>query len=198
MAHLRKVALLVVLLIGTLACSLTAAPASPTASLHASPTARSSDTPAFTATVQASNTPAPTGTAQPSETPNPLSLLVPPPFMNLMGISKYFNPVGQPVQTWNGNTIMPQATAGQEFIPGAVYSFKATAAISQGVSFYKAKISALGFSLNGEPMTGSAGTGGNALHNSVLNCYKGSQILLIYIASYDNDTGHIFVVISTQ
>jgi hypothetical protein len=118
--------------------------------------------------------------------------------MNLMGISQYFNPVGQPVQTWNGIPIMPRATAGQEFKPGAVYSFKATATIPQGVSFYKAKISALGYSLNGEPATGSAGTGSNALHNSVLNTYKGSQILLIYIASYDNDTGHITVVISTQ
>jgi hypothetical protein len=115
-----------------------------------------------------------------------------------MGISQYFKPVGGPVQSWNGIPIMPQATAGQEFKPGAVYSFKAPATISQGVSFYKAKISALGFKFNGDTITGSAGTGSNALHNSVLNTYKGAQILLIYIAAYDSDTGHIIVVISTQ
>jgi hypothetical protein len=202
MAHLRKVALLVVLSIGMLACSLIAGPASPTASVPASPITGPSDTPASTSTVQVSNTHAPsgapTGAASPSETPNPDLQSVPIPFANLMGIRQYFNPVGIPVQTWNGIPIMPQATTGQEFKPGAVYSFKAAAAIAQGVSFYKGKISALGYSLNGEPATGSAGTGSNALHNSVIYCYKGSQILLIYIAAFDNDTGHIIVVISTQ
>jgi hypothetical protein len=51
MANLRKVALAMFLLIGVLACGLTAAPASPTASLQASPTTGSSDTPDSTAIV---------------------------------------------------------------------------------------------------------------------------------------------------
>ena len=198
MDHLRRYVLLVFLLFGALACSLTSAPAAPTATVQVFPTTGPSETPASTATVQALDTPAPTETASPSDTPDPLLQLMPMPILNLMSISQYFNPVGQPAQTWNGIPIMPEATAGQEFKPGAVYSFKAAATIAQGVSFYRAKISALGFFLNGEPATGSAGTGSNAMHNSVLNCYKGSQVLLIYLTSYDSDTGHIIVVISTQ
>ncbi len=199
MAHFRRYALLVFLLIGVLACSLVGAPATPMATVEASPTVGATDTPAFTATVEASNTPAPTEAASPSKTPDTLSQSMPMPFTNLMGVSQYFNPVGQPVATWNGIPIMPQATAGQEFILGQVYSFKAAATIAQGVSFYQAKIPALGFSLNGSgPGTGSAGTGSNAQHNSSFEFYKGTQILLIYINSYDSDPNTIFVVISTQ
>ena len=200
MTPLRKVALLVVLVIGSLACSLLTAPATPTVSVQASPTTGPSDTPAPTATLEASNTAtsAPTDTAAPSDTPNPASQSLPIPFVNLMGVSQYFNPVGQPAQAWNGIPIMPQATAGQEFKPGAVYSFKAAATIAQGVSFYKGKLASLGYSLNGEPGSGSSGTGANAIHNSFLDGFKGSQILLIYIASYDSDPGTIIVVFSTQ
>ena len=199
MAPLRKFVALSVLLIFTLACGLIAAPATPTASPQASPTPASSDTPAFTPTIPATDTPASTDTPSPSDTPNPLSQLMPAPFTNLMGgISQFFNPVGQPVQTWNGIPIMPQAAAGQEFKPGEIYSFKAAATVAQGESFYQAKISALGFSLNGGPATGSAGTGSNAQHNSFLYFYKGSRILLISITSFDSDPNTIIVVISTQ
>jgi hypothetical protein len=198
MSQLQRVTFLGLLLTGALACSVTAAPVSPTASLQASPTTSSSDTPVLPATAQASDTPALTEPASPSETPDAQSPSLPLPFANLSGISQYYNPVGQPVSTWNGIPIMPQATAGQEFKPGAVYSFKATAVISQAVSFYQGKMSPLGYSINGGPGTGSAGTGSNALHNSFLYYFKGSQIILIYILSYDNDSGHIIVVISTQ
>lgn len=198
MTLLRKYALLVVLLIGALACSLTAVPATATPAPPASPTAGSTDTPAFTATVAATDTQVPTGTASPSDTPDALLQGMPAPFTNLMGIGQFFNPVGQPAQAWNGVPIMPEATAGQEFKPGAVYGFKATAAIAQGVSFYKSKMPPLGFSLYTDTITGSTGSGSNAMHNSVLYFLKGSQILLIYIASYDTDTGHISVVLSTQ
>jgi hypothetical protein len=199
MSQLRKVTFLGFLLTGALACSLTAGPASPTARLQVSTTTTSaSDTPVVTATAQASATPALTEPASPSETPNAQSPSLPLPFANLSGISQYYNPVGQPVQTWNGIPIMPQATAGQEFKPGAVYSFKATAVISQAVSFYQGKMPALGYAINGGPGTGSAGTGSNALHNSFLYYFKGSQIILMYILSYDNNPGHIIVVISTQ
>ena len=124
---------------------------------------------------------------------------MPQPFANLANISQYFNPVGQPVPNWNGIPIMPEATAGQEFKPGQLYSFKATATIAQAVSFYQAKLPALGYtSFMPGPATGSAGTGPNAIHNSFLYMLKGTNILLIYIASYDSDPSHVSVVISTQ
>lgn len=198
MSHLRKVAVLVVLSIGALACSLTAAPAAPTAEVQASPTSLPSDTPAPSAAAQASDTPAPADTAAASDTPNPLSQFMPAPFMNMMNASQYLNPVGQPVQAWDDIPVMPQAIAGQEFVPGAVYSFKAAGDISKALAFYQSKMPALGFSLNGGPGTGSAGTGSNALHNSFLDFYKGSQILLVYVVSYDADPGHVIVVLSTQ
>jgi hypothetical protein len=192
MDHLRRYALLVFLLVGTLGCSLTAAPATPTATVEALPTVASSDTPPFTATVEASDTP------PPSETPDAFLQSLPAPFANLNGVSQYFNPVGQPAESWNGLPIMPQATAGQEFKPGAVYGFKAPATIAQGVSFYQGKLPALGFSLNGGLATGSGGSGAQAEHDSFLEYFKGAQILIIYIASYDSDPGTIMVVISRE
>jgi alpha-galactosidase len=199
MAPLRTYALLVFLLTGMLACSLTSVPATPTATVPASPTTQPTDTPAPTATEAATATPAPTETAAPSETPDALFQSLPQAFLNLQaGVTQYFNPVGQPAQTWNGIPIMPQASAGQEFQPGAVYSFKAAATIAQGVSFYKSKMTALGYSLNGEPSSGSGGSGANAEHDSFIYLYKGSQVTLIYVASYDSDPGTIMVVISTQ
>jgi hypothetical protein len=122
----------------------------------------------------------------------------PLPFVNLGGVSQFFNPVGQPVQNWNGIPIMPQATAGQEFKTGQVYSFKATANISQAVSFYEAQMPPLGFSTLTGPATGTAGTGSNAIHNSVLEFMKGTKLVLLYIASFDSDPTHVSVVISTQ
>jgi hypothetical protein len=196
-APLRKYLFLVFLLIGALACGLTTPPASPTANPQSLPTTASTEAPAVATSAEASDTPAPNEAAGPTDTPNPLSQLMPMPFTNMMNASQYLNPVGPPAKSWNGIPIMPEAIAGQEFKPGAVYSFKATATIPQAVSFYKSQMAPLGFSLNGEPGTGSAGTGANAVHNSFMNYYKGSQLLLIYLTSYDNDTSHVIVVIST-
>lgn len=130
--------------------------------------------------------------------------MVPPqgnmgPFANLSGISQYFNPTGQPASAWNGIPIMPAATAGQEWAAQQVYSFKAPGKIADAVSFYQAKMPPLGYtSFMPGPATGSAGTGNDAIHNSVLMFTKGSQFLLIYIASYDSDPSHFSVVISVQ
>ncbi len=130
--------------------------------------------------------------------------IVPPqgntgPFANLGGISQYFNPVGQPATNWNGVPIMPSATAGQEWTAQGVYSFKAPGKIADAVSFYQMKMPTLGYtSFMPGASTGSAGTGSDAIHNSVLMYTKDNQLLLIYIASYDSDPSHISVVMSTQ
>lgn len=198
MADLYKYTFFVFLMIVSLACSLITIPAAPTTNIQASPTLESTATQASAATGSASIAPAPTETIPPTDTPDPALSSIPLPFMNMMGIGQFFNPVGQPVQTWHDGNIMPQVTSGQDFKSGAVYSFRATATISQGVSFYETKMPKLGYLLYGGPGTGSAGTGSNAMHNSFLDWYKGSQVFLIYITSYDSNPNQVIVVLSTQ
>ncbi len=197
MSPIRRYVLLAFVLIAGFACSLISKPASPTATVNIPSPVPPSITPAII-TGQASDTPAASAGPVPSDTPNPMSELLPAPFMNLQGgAALYLNPVGQPAQTWNGLPIMPEATAGQEYQSGAVYSFKASATIAQAVSFYSSKMPGLGFTAYSAPGTGSSGTGSNAMHNSFLYYYKGTQIILIYITSYDSDPGTVIVVIST-
>ena len=206
MSDLRRVRILLVLWIATLACGLFSRPISPTATAQASPTISSqaaTDTPAPTATVEAaaqpSDTPASPQAAPATDTPNAQSQM-PVPFANLEGgVAQYFDPVGQPVQTWNGIPIMPQATAGQEFKPGQVYSFKAAATRDEAANFYQSKLPALGFnSLMAGPATGSSGSGSNTMKENFLWYLKGTQTVIFYIASYDSDPAHVIVVISTQ
>ncbi len=135
----------------------------------------------------------------PSDTPGADSAGLPGSFANLSDVSRFFHPVGDPVEAWNGIPIMHQATAGQEYLPGQLYSFTAAATISQATDFYQSKLPPLGYALMmAGPATGSAGTGANAIHNSFLYMMKDSHILLIYIASYDSDPSHVAVVLSTQ
>lgn len=196
MPHLHKVALPAAFVMTMLACNFTSTPAPATATIEPSATAVPSETPSATAAITAT-VPGLTATAAPSATPG--ADLGAIPFSNLNNISQYFNPVGQPAQAWNGIPIMPEAIAGQEFAQSGVYSFKADATIEQAVSFYQSRLPALGYT---SPMpgaaTGSAGTGSNAIHNSVLYMMNGSRLLLLYIASYDSDPNHVSVVISTQ
>ncbi len=203
MLPLRRLALLIALLVGTLACGMLRH-AEPTSTEPPSPTIPT-ETPVPSATVEPSSTVAaassPTTAAPsvPSDTATAGAGSMPVPFTNLNDVSQYFNPVGEPAASWNGIPIMPQAIAGQEFIAGQVYSFKAAATISQAVDFYQSKLPALGYtSFMPGAATGSAGTGANAIHNSFLYMLKGSQTLLIYIASYDSDPSHVSVVLSTQ
>lgn len=205
MSDLRRVGILLVLCIATLACSLFTRPLSPAATGQASPAIQSSavtGTPAPTSTAEAaaqpSDTLAPTQAAAATDTPNAQSQM-PAPFTNLMNISQYFDPVGQPVQTWNGIPIMPQATAGQEFKPGVVYSFKAGATRGDAANFYQSKLPALGFtSLMAGPATGSSGSGSNTMKENFLWYIKGTQTIIFYIASYDSDPAHVIVVIAAQ
>ena len=199
MSSAYRLVIAMALLIVTLACGLIRKSEPSTAAIQPSPAPAASDTPLPTAAVEATSTAVPTEAAAPSDTPPADSGSMPAPFANLSNVSQYFNPVGQPVPSWNGIPIMPEAIAGQEFKPGQLYSFKAAATIAQAVDFYQAKLPALGYtSFMPGPATGSAGTGANAIHNSFLYMLKGSQMLLIYIASYDSDPSHVSVVISTQ
>jgi hypothetical protein len=108
----------------------------------------------------------------------------------LMNVAQYFNPVGTPVQNWHNIPIMSQATAGQEFKTN-VYSYKATATLAQASQFYESKAASLG--LMNLPGTGYSGTGTNASHNVDFT----SRNVSIVLTSFDNDTGHVIVVLST-
>jgi hypothetical protein len=141
-----------------------------------------------TSTQTPSDTPVPVvATATLPATANPMSL------MGSMGIlaniSQYFNPVGEPLKSWHDVPVMPQATAGQEFTAN-IYSYTAKATLAQARQFYSSKAASLG--LTNPPATGSAGSGSQALHNTAFVSYG----LTMVLSSYDNDTGHVIVVIS--
>jgi hypothetical protein len=106
-----------------------------------------------------------------------------------MNVTLYFHPVGTPLSSWNGVPIMPQATAGQEF-NAQIYSFVASANLSQAQQFYAAQAAALSF-VNA-PATGSGGSGSQATHDVTFYSYKISIIL----TSFDSDPDHVIVVIS--
>ena len=108
---------------------------------------------------------------------------------NLMNISQYFHPVGTPLPVWNTIPIMSQATAGQEY-DANIYSYLATATLEQALQFYQSKAATLG--ITNPPATGSAGAGSQANHSITLFSYS----LTIVLTSFDNDTGHVIVVIS--
>ena len=107
----------------------------------------------------------------------------------IMNISEYFNPTGTPLKTWQEVPIMPEATAGQEY-PPYIYSYTAKATLSQAQQFYSRLASSLG--IQNLPATGFAGTGSNANHSVDFFSYK----LTIVLTSFDNDSGHVIVVIS--
>jgi hypothetical protein len=108
----------------------------------------------------------------------------------LTNVAQYFNPVGTPVQDWHNIPIMSQATAGQEFNTN-VYSYIAAATLAQAKQFYESKAGSLG--LINSPGTGYSGTGTNASHNVDFMSHNVSIVL----TSFDNDTGHVIVVLST-
>lgn len=152
-------------------------------------TSAASNTPAFTATVITTDTPVPSAMALPFVTPNSTMVQLPGFMNNMSNVSQYYNPVGSPVKSWNDVPIMSQATAAQDWNNG-VYSYKANATLNQAVAFYS-KFNPPG-SFGMPPGTGSAGTGANAIHNATF-IYPD---MLIDIVSYDNDPGHVIVVIS--
>ncbi len=201
MFRVRAYTILAALVASTLACGLLTRPTAPTTipptTQPATPAIGATGTQAAIAATP-SNTPISMQAAFATGTPRASVPGMPAPFGNLSNISQYFNPVGQPVQSWKGIPIMPQATAGQEFQSGSVYGFKATATIADATSFYQSKLAALGYSsFMPGPSTGSAGTGSDAIHNSFLYYLNGPQMVLVYIASYDSDPSHVMVVLST-
>jgi hypothetical protein len=107
----------------------------------------------------------------------------------LSNVSQYYHPVGTPVKVWQNVPVMAEATAGQEYQTN-IYSYVASATLSQAELFYASKASSLG--LTNLPGMGSAGSGSQAVHNAVFPSFN----LTIYLASYDNDTGHVMVVIA--
>ncbi len=174
-----------------------------------SPTAVDSGNASISETATAS----PTASATPTQTPTdtPLPLPTEPPMTAttaamvdsysatmvamvgsegaLIDIGRYFNPVGAPLQNWHNVPIMPQATAGQEY-SAEIYSYIATATLGQARQFIQDNALSLG--LVNPPGTGSSGSGNQASHNVDFVSHN----LTIVLTSFDNDSGHVIVVIS--
>jgi hypothetical protein len=193
-----RISLLVAFVLLSLACGPLAQslPHTPTASpALAAPTTVPPillDTPTVEPTPTQTQTLAPTDTILPTATTDPQSVTLQAQVGSmgfLMNISQYFHPVGTPLQSWHDVPVMPQATAGQEFSV-QVYSYVAAATLAEAQQYYAAKAAALG--LTNPVHSGSTGVGGQGVNSFT---YFSSE-LAIELLSYDNDTGHVNVVIS--
>jgi hypothetical protein len=198
-----KLVLLVAVLLASLGCGLVSQsiPATPNAASASTKPIESPPASQDTAVVESTATHAPTQT--PSETPPPAPTDTQDAAMATMeaalgslgGLmaagdsSQYMNPSGAPLQSWEDVPIMPQATAGQEY-PGNIYAYVADATLDQATQFYSSRAASLG--LTGTPATSFGGSGDQANHGATFLSFG----LTIDLTSFDNDTGHVHVVIS--
>lgn len=58
---------------------------------------------------------------------------------------KFINPQGTPISEWKGIPVMPQATAGEEFVDSSIYSYKVDASIEEVQQYYKTELEELGW-----------------------------------------------------
>lgn len=112
------------------------------------------------------------------------------PMRELQHVSRYFNPVGVPLAWWHNIPIMPQAVAGQEFEPH-IYGYVATATLAEARQFYNETARRFRLTIATPPVMGFSGTEDRTLHSATYFSF----ILSIVLTSYDNDTGHVIVVI---
>jgi hypothetical protein len=109
---------------------------------------------------------------------------------DLMGYQiLYANPIGTPLQSWQGIPVMKEATAGQEF-KADIYSYKANATLQQARQFYNSKSASLKWSCT--ISMGFGGSGSHATHSVTMACNGFSVILM----TYDNDTNHVLIILS--
>jgi hypothetical protein len=197
---------LLVLALTSLACGLVSQPALLTPSPLENQPPSATALPQATATIVFTSTepplptqtdtpvpPTPTVSIAPTETIDPQQATLASE-MGSMGelmtnVTQYYHPVGTPLKSWKDIAIMSQATAGQQFKP-EVYSYIASATLDQARSFYLGKVSALG--ITKLPSYGYAGSGSQTNHTVGFFSYRVS----IYIVSFDNDTGHVIVILS--
>ncbi len=195
---LRRLHLLVFVSLLLAACSSRAQPILPTPTSAPSPTLLPTATTQITPVLQTFTE---TPTQPPLDTPllpqgtATMDLLVATsvaqlgPMGALTNISQYYYPTGVPLKTWRDVPVMPEAVSGQEF-PPYVYSFTANATLDQARQFYTPLSPKLGITFPAG--SGSAGTGAQAIHSVTFFSYQ----LVIVLTSFDNDPGHVIVVIS--
>lgn len=112
------------------------------------------------------------------------------PLADLLQIGQYYHPVGTPVSSWHDLPVMPQATQGQEF-RSDIYSYTAAATLSDAQKYYANQSISLHWACN--PLgAGTAGSGVNAEHNSIVFC----QGFVIRFSSFDNDPANVIVVLN--
>jgi len=99
---------------------------------------------------------------------------------DLPDIGQMFDPQGTPLTEWNGIPIMPQATAGQEFVDSNSYSFKADVTVQEVQDYYNSEMINLGWS-------STMSLGGND-NGAVLLFSKDDNFLTVTVTSLDNGT----------
>lgn len=97
----------------------------------------------------------------------------------------FFDPQGEPLDSWNDIPIMSEATAGQEFPDSNTYSFKVDATPQEVQDFYSGQLADLGWeTVLNLPIGGEGG---------ILSYSKGSNFLTVTISNID---GAVVVVLS--
>ena len=137
MSRLSKLLSLTVVVVFLLACNFVTQPVRDAQNLAETAQAVAPYIPVETLRALPSAIPAETLQALPSAVPTFEALAT--------QIGNYFDPQGTPVQEWRGVSIMPRATAGQEFSENNTYSFRATATAQEVKDFYNEKLTALGW-----------------------------------------------------
>lgn len=146
---------LVLLVLASMACSLTSAPISGAQSL------------------------ASTAEALTSSLPDNL-----PQIPGMSDVTTYLNPRGEPAHEWKGIPIMPEATAGEEFDPN-IYSFRAPGITGiEAEEYYDAQLEALGWSSPVRTNVGTAGgymlfSKGTSALNIMITRSEGDIVVLL-------------------
>ena len=97
----------------------------------------------------------------------------------------FFDPQGEPLDSWNDIPIMSEATAGQEFPDSKTYSFKVVATPQEVQEFYSGQLSDLGWETVLNLPIGNEG--------GILSYSKGDNFLTVTISNID---GSVVVVLS--
>jgi len=164
MSRTSKIALLIMLVVFTLACNAIDRRVDQVEDIAKTAEAIGSAIPIETFQALPSALPMETLEALPSAMPDFTSM---------------FDPKGEPVAEWNGIPIMSQATAGQENDANN-YSFKFTGTVKEAVDFYNGEMSKLGWS----PMFSMPGDENGA----ILAFQKDNGILTVTVVYTDGTT----------
>jgi hypothetical protein len=159
MSRLMKVALPILLVAASLACSLITTPISQVQNL------------ASTAEAAATSIPS---TAEAFATSMPAAI---PSLPSIPDVTGYLHPTGTPATEWNSIPIMPQATSGQEFNKSTYSYVLPMMSQAEIQSFYDSKLKTLGWTSEFSASTGA--------HGGLMVFHKDADVLTVTVAEAD-------------